>query len=98
LRKPEHPELRVPPGARTPDPFLKAFRFLPRFTGPDSEYSLHPDVPRRVPGSQLGRQSQYALDRLPVAHPSRIAAIHTGLFEKMGDKLLLIHLDKTTKR
>jgi hypothetical protein len=47
------------------------------------------------PVSQLGRQRQYAPDRLPVADPPRIAAILAGLLKKMGDKLLLIHLDKT---
>jgi hypothetical protein len=35
---------------------------------------------------------------LPVADPPRIAAVLAGLFDEMGDKLLLIHLDKTSER
>src|SRR4051794_39913471 len=88
------------------------FRPEPELEVPSCGLSvLLPDFPRPVadfafigmrqgagPVPQLGRQRQYALDRLPVPHPPRMAAILAGLFDEMADELLLIHPDKTTER
>jgi hypothetical protein len=69
--------------------------FLPYFPGPVPNLAFIRMRQSARPVSQLNRQGQDALYRLPVADPSRVIAIFAGLFEKMRDEQFLIHLDMT---